>query len=279
MSILLIHNGIFIFHSDTYLYHDLTAKEVDNSPKVIQTAFNIPFSTIDAALRWDDETVFFFNGMDCLKYNLMTKSVVSGYPKKILFEWRGIWPSDLSEAIRMDSKVFFFRKTQCISYDVQLGKADTGYPKPIADEWRGVSDSVDGAEYLGQDKILFLRGDQVIRYDVQHRHADAGYPIDVQAYVQGYSSTNTATDFNTDMRIIHDYVSAAIGASNKIASSYLSAIHNLQATIQAASPSETRPEVLASILKVGLITAEKLMIPEIKEASGTELRPPVDLLP
>lgn len=192
MSVLLKNNGLFIFHGDSYLYHDLAVRKIDDQSKSLQTSFNIPFSMIDAVLRWDDEIVFFFKGMDCLKYDLTKNSVIPGYPKKILFEWKGIWLSDFSDAIKIGDKVFFFRKTQYISYDVKLGKADTGYPKLIADGWHGVWESVDGAEYLGKDKVFFLKGDQVIQYDLKRRRADSGYPLNLDDYVKSYSYSNNS---------------------------------------------------------------------------------------
>lgn len=278
MGALLINNGLFVFHGDTYLHLNLLTKEADNLPKAIQATFSIPYSTIDAALRWDDQTVFFFKGMDCVKYDLTKKGVAPGYPKKILFEWKGIWPSDLSDAIRINDKVIFFRRTQYISYDIQLGKADNGYPKPITEGWHGVWDNFDGVEHLGEGKVLFLKENHVIQYDLNRGQADAGYPVTILSFLQSYGGNNTPNNIDTAVQTIRDYVSAIMSAMNWIASSYLSAIRNFQTTIQTASPSDIRPNILSSVLRSGLTTAEKLMVTAIKETTETELRPIVDLI-
>ncbi len=190
MSALLIDDSLIIFHGDTCRSLNLAAKTIDDRAKEIRKSFNIPFSRAEAALRWDEKTVFFFKGMDSLKYDLLKKSVVSGYPKKILFEWKGVWLSDIGDAVRINDKVFFFRKKQYLSYDVHLGKADTGYPRPIAEDWPGVWESIDGVEYLGQGKILFLKGDQVIQYDLDLGKTDSPYPLTLDEFVKSYRSSS-----------------------------------------------------------------------------------------
>lgn len=278
MSLLLNKNSLFVFHGDTYRCLDLAAKRVDDQLKVIQMSFNIPFSTIDAALGWDDDTVFFFKGMDCIKYDLLKQSVLPGYPRKILFEWKGIWPSNVTDALKIGDKVFFYRGTQYISYDVPLRKADTGYPKPIADGWLGVWDSVDGAEYMGQDKVLFLKEAQVIQYDLAGKQADIGYPLPIRSYVQAYGINNTPDAVDADMQTIRNYISAVTAARTKITTSYLSAVHNFLTTIHGALPSEAGPNTLSVVLKAGLAMAKQLLVTERAAATGAVLRPLVDLL-
>lgn len=43
MGALLINNGLFVFHGDTYLHLNLLTKEADNLPKAIQATFSIPY--------------------------------------------------------------------------------------------------------------------------------------------------------------------------------------------------------------------------------------------
>ena len=261
MAILASKNSLFIFQGDHYVSLDLIARKIDDQQNNIPMSFNIPYSTIDAALRWDDEIVFFFKGMDCIKYDLTKKSVVPGYPKKIIFEWKGIWPSDLSDAIKICDKVFFFRRLQYISYDILLGKPDTGYPKSITDGWPGVWDNIDGAEYLGQGKVLFLKEDQVIQYDLEHKQTEGGYPQNIHSYLQSYRLNNAPNDSNHDMQTIRDYALAVTTARAKILSSYLSAIHNFNNTIQGSSSSEANPNTLSVVLKAGLATTKQLLVP------------------
>jgi len=279
MAMLVDQNGLFVFKSDHYIYLNLTTQEVEDHLNITQMSFNIPFSTIDAALRWDDTIVFFFKGMDCIKYDTTKKSVVPGYPKKIIFEWKGIWPSDLSDAIKIGDKVFFFRRTQYISYDVLLGKPDTGYPKSIADGWPGVWGSIDGAEYMGQDKVLFLNDGEVILYDLKRDRADTGYPISIHSYLESYKDHTTSNNIDTAVPTIHAYVSAIITAKKKITANYLSAIDNFDTLIQSTAPSaEIQPHALSSVLQIGLATIEKIIATTLKEPIGSALQPIMDLI-
>ncbi|NOU11408.1 MAG: hypothetical protein HOO98_15525 [Nitrospira sp.] len=278
MPLFLDKKSLSIFSRDHHVSLDITGTAIDDRPQPIQASFNIPFSTLDAALKWDDQTVFFFKGMDCLKYDLIKKSVAPGYPKKIVFEWRGIWPADLSDAIRIGNTVFFFRKTQYMSYDVQLGRADMGYPKPILDGWPGVWESLDGAEYLGQNKVLFLKENQVIQYDLIGGRADTGYPLNIYLYVQSYGPSNTLNTVDADMQAIRNYVLTVTAAQAKITTCYLSAMHSLRNVIQGVSSSEARPNTLRVVLKSGLTAAERLPVAGIKMTTETEFRPICDLI-
>jgi hypothetical protein len=186
MSLLLNKNGLSLFHGDTYRHFDFAAREVDDPEKAIQASFNIPFSTVDAALGWDTETVFFFKGMDCVKYDLIRKSVAPGYPKKILFEWKGIWPTDIRDAVRVDDKVYFFRGTQFIVFDVGSGRAETGYPRPLAERWPGIWETIDGVEYLGRGQMLFLKDDQVMQYDMSLGKMHPPYAHKLDDFVKSY---------------------------------------------------------------------------------------------
>lgn len=278
MCALLINNGFFVFQGNTYLFHDLLAKNADTLPKSIQAGFSIPYSTIDAALRWDDQTVFFFKGMDYVKYDMTKKAVVPGYPKKIFLDWKGIWPSDLSDAMMIHDKVFFFRRAQYISYDIQLGKADNDYPRPITDGWHGVWNNIDGAEYMGQDKALFLKDGQVILYDLKYDRADTGYPTSLHSHLKSYGEENTPDGLTAAAKTIHAYASAIITAKNKIATNYLSAIDNFRTLIQSAVPSEEiQPHVLSSVLQIGLATIEKILAATLKEPIRSALQPIIDL--
>ena len=75
------------------------------------------------------------------------------------------------------------------------------------------------------------------------------------------------------MQTIRDYVHAVVEAKNKIATAYLSAIDNFQTTVQSASPTEAKPDILGTILKSGLKTIEKTAISAVKEATHADLGP------
>jgi len=89
---------------------------------------------------------------------------------------------------------------------------------------------------------------------------------------------DAALDFDTDMQTIRNYVSAVVETKAKIATAYTAAIDNVQSTFQTASPAEARPDVVGVILKSGLKTAEKAAVTAVKESTGADLGPLVDML-
>ena len=89
---------------------------------------------------------------------------------------------------------------------------------------------------------------------------------------------DAGVDFDTDMQTIRNYVSAVVETKAKIATAYTAALDNVQTTFQTASPAEARPDVLGVILKSGLKTAEKYAVTAVKESTGADLGPLVDML-
>jgi hypothetical protein len=90
-------------------------------------------------------------------------------------------------------------------------------------------------------------------------------------------SSGSADDFNTDMQTIHDYVQGIVEAKAKIATAHLAAIDNFQTTVTAASPTEAKPDFLAVVLKAGLKTAEKATSAAVKDATGVDIGPLIEL--
>jgi hypothetical protein len=187
MSALLRGKLLYIFRGTHYICYDIdTRKQEPFGERNIEELFNIPISIIDGALDYDNDIIFFFRGMDCFKYEANEQNIISGYPKKIIFEWKGIWASDISDVMRINDKIFFFRKTQYIRYDISLKKADNGYPKSISEDWNGIWESIDGAVYLKQGKALFFKNNQVIQYDLENDKSDEGYPMELEDYIKQY---------------------------------------------------------------------------------------------
>ena len=90
--------------------------------------------------------------------------------------------------------------------------------------------------------------------------------------------SDAALDFDTDMQTIRNYVSAVVETKAKIAIAYTAALDNVQITFQTASPAEASPDLLGVILKSGLKTAEKVAVTAVKESTGADLGPLVDML-
>lgn len=87
-----------------------------------------------------------------------------------------------------------------------------------------------------------------------------------------------SSDYDTDMQTISSYVSAVMESKAKIATAYTAALDNVQTTFQAASPAEARPDIVGVFLKSGLKLAEKTAVTAVKDATGADLGPLVELI-
>lgn len=90
--------------------------------------------------------------------------------------------------------------------------------------------------------------------------------------------TGAALDFDTDMQTIRDYVSAVVEIKARMTTAYGAALDQLQLVLQTASPAEAKPDVVGVILKSGLKAVEKSAVTAVKELTGADLGPLVDML-
>ncbi len=91
-------------------------------------------------------------------------------------------------------------------------------------------------------------------------------------------ATGAALDFDQDMQTIRDYVDAVVQAQAQVATAYSAALDSFQLTVQTASPTEARPDVLGVVFKSGVKLAEKSAVAAVKDATGADLGPLVEML-
>jgi hypothetical protein len=91
-------------------------------------------------------------------------------------------------------------------------------------------------------------------------------------------SDPASVDFDADMQTIRDYVASVVEAKAKIATSFLTAIDNFQTTVTSASPADARPNLLGAVMKSGLKSVEKASVSAVKDATGADLGPLVDVI-
>jgi hypothetical protein len=92
------------------------------------------------------------------------------------------------------------------------------------------------------------------------------------------TTDSSVVNFDTDMQTIRDYVQAVVEAKARISTAHLSAIDNFQTTVASASSVEAQPDFLGVVFKSGLKMAEKAGVTAVKEATGADLGPLVDLV-
>ena len=88
----------------------------------------------------------------------------------------------------------------------------------------------------------------------------------------------TATDIQTDMQTIRDYVDAVVQAQAQFTTAYGAALDCFQLTVQTASPQEASPDILGVVAKSGLKFAEKAAVTAVKDATGADLGPIVEMV-
>lgn len=88
----------------------------------------------------------------------------------------------------------------------------------------------------------------------------------------------TAADINTDMQTIRDYVDAVVQAQAQFTTAYGAALDNFQLTVQTASPQEATPDILGVVAIAGLKFAEKTAVTAVKDATGADLGPLVEMV-
>ncbi len=89
---------------------------------------------------------------------------------------------------------------------------------------------------------------------------------------------SSIADYDTDMQTLRDYVAAVVEAKAKIATSLLTGIDNFQTTVSSASPADAKPNFLGVVMKSGLKVVEKSAVTAVKDATGADLGPLVDVI-
>ena len=141
----------------------------------------IPYSSVDAAIYWpDNQKAYFFKGDNYIRFDIISGTTDSGYPKNTPQYWPGINFSKIDASCYWyeNNHSYFFSGDQFILYDVIEDKAVDGYPKKIDNTtWPGLTFSViDAAVSLKNGKTYFFSGNQYIRFDRKKHRADPGYP-------------------------------------------------------------------------------------------------------
>ena len=65
---------------------------------------------IDAAIRMNDK-VYIFKNDEYIRYDIKTRKIDQGYPKKIKGNWIGLWEKDIDAAVNTGNGKLYFSKT------------------------------------------------------------------------------------------------------------------------------------------------------------------------
>ena len=187
---------VYFFNGDEYLRYDMAGDHADPGfpQPIIGNWPGWPTSWVsgvggsnfafDSAVNFGRGQLYFFRGLEYLRYDIANDRVDSGYPKAINNNtWPG-WPAswDRVDAVfnRGDGKADFFHGQEFLIYDIVADKAVTG-PQPINGNWPGwpnawLSGALSGAVNYSNCKVYFFEGREYLRYDVKANRVDSGYP-------------------------------------------------------------------------------------------------------
>ncbi|KAK6644657.1 hypothetical protein RUM43_000925 [Polyplax serrata] len=114
---------------------------------------------LDAAFTNHRNNIFMFSGSHV--YQLNTKGIVSGYPKKISEVWKGA-PVNIDAAVNFNDGDYFFKGQKYWVF--YKGKKEHNSPQYINKGFKGIPDNLDAAmEY--KKMLYFFKGSKCWAYD------------------------------------------------------------------------------------------------------------------
>lgn len=181
---------IYTFRGGLYSRIDADDGVMDSGyPRSISANFGNWPSTwgndgIDAALKWNDATAYFFRDDEYVKLDIASKRV-TGNPKKTASYW-GRWPSSWTKVDAAidwgNGKYFIFRGDKFVRYDYATDRVDDDYPKTITTHWPGLFGAdLDSAFNRDNGKAYFFRGNVYARVDIDdgEHDIDEDYPTHI----------------------------------------------------------------------------------------------------
>lgn len=98
------------------------------------------WTSVDAAVEWDNDKVYFFRGAHYLRYDKDAAQVDAGSPKAIADHRPALFTQNLDSAFNNgDGKAYFFKGNVYDRVDIGDGlfEVDAGYPANIVGNSRG----------------------------------------------------------------------------------------------------------------------------------------------
>jgi hypothetical protein len=137
------------------------------------------------AVVWPNNKVYFLNGTQYTRYDIVNDRADSGFPADIQTNWHlpAGWNDGIDSGVDWgNGKVYLFRDTQYVRYDVATNSVDPGYPLPIDGNWGpwpASFTSIDAAVKWPNGKIYFFHGPEYVRYDIATNRIDPGFPAPI----------------------------------------------------------------------------------------------------
>jgi Hemopexin len=163
----------YFFHGKQYVRYSMIKDRVDPGyPRIIDTGWDGLHDKlggdIQAAVKWDDERVYFFRGENYCRYSI-SSDVVDRGPTNIDRQWDGLRSKlggDIEAAIKWNGRLYFFRGDRYCRYKFEDDKVDRG-PTKIDPNWDGLlsklGSRIRGAIEWGRSKAYFFGDGKYVR--------------------------------------------------------------------------------------------------------------------
>ncbi|XP_028397800.1 uncharacterized protein LOC114521531 [Dendronephthya gigantea] len=157
---------------------------VDMYKKDLKTIVYRPCS-IDSVFRWSDGWIYFFSGTRYYRYNEVTNSIDSDYPRAIRDYWRGV-PDNIDGVFRYsDDITYFFKGSEYYKFDDVTLKVESDYPKKIKDFWKGIPNDIGDVIKNSNGFTYFFKKGEYYRFNPIRQSVDVDFPKSMDDYWKG----------------------------------------------------------------------------------------------
>ena len=193
----------YLFKGDEYTKHEWNSPSQTGYPKkIVGNWKGMPGSwgdgDLDAVIYDSERDVYYlFKGDEYTKHK-WNNSPISGYPKKIVGNWKGMpssWGNGDLDAVVYDSErdVYYLFKGEEYSKHKWAEVSHNGYPKKIDGNWKGVISlngrTLNNVEELIDAADFWSRRAQVVQTNIEGFKSDYGARDTAGSHVQGIAYT------------------------------------------------------------------------------------------
>jgi hypothetical protein len=168
----------YFFSGDSYIEYDMKKEAFVPSclvdgypPKMAQRWSGWPADwqghRVDAAANWHNGKAYFFSGQECFSYDLETKKIDDGYPRKIAEEFPDLpFADNLDGVVAVDpDHVYFFAGHRWCRYSIEKKQVIQTF-EDFRGDWPKIWPSnLGGALYTNHTEAFFFQGGQYIHYN------------------------------------------------------------------------------------------------------------------
>jgi hypothetical protein len=135
---------------------------------------------IDAALNWNDGSIYFFRGDECVRWVVGADERDPGDPLRIGSVFKGLTGPIDAAVLWNDGNAYFFKGSRYLTVKVST-RSVVGGTRPISgpEDWPGLwADGVDAAFVWANGAAYFFKDERYLKWVMGSGRAEAPRPID-----------------------------------------------------------------------------------------------------